>query len=78
MTSCRSLLESDTLLFPSTAWFMTSDPHGSHLCSCLLGVALGERQRVGAIPAGSALPLDGDCIQVVAGLSSFGVVWSTL
>lgn len=76
MTSCRSLLESDTLLFPSINWFTTSDLRGTD--SCLLGVALGERQRVGTIPAGSALPLDGDCKQVIAGLSSFGVVWSTL
>lgn len=75
-TCCKSLLDSDTLMFPFTTWFTTSDPRGPHLWSSLLGVALGERQRVGTIPAVSAIPLEGDCILVAAGLSSFGVVWS--
>lgn len=48
LTSCRSLLESDTPLFPLTTWFTTPDPGGPHLCSCLLDVTLGDRQRVGA------------------------------
>ena len=76
LTSCRRLLESVTLLFSSTNWFSVSDPRGPHLRSCLLGVTLGERQRVGAISAASAPPLDGDCMPVEAGLSSVGAVWS--
>ncbi len=75
LTSCRSLLESDTLLFPFTNRFTAPDPHGLHLCSSLLSVALGERQRVGIIPAGPILPLDGEGKLVETGMSSFGVVW---
>lgn len=78
LTSCRSLLESDTLLFPYTIVSTTPDPPGPHLCSCLLGVELGERQRVGTIPAGSALPMDGDCKLVAAGLRCCGASWSML
>lgn len=73
VTSCRSLLESVTL-FTSRTWFTTTDPLGPH---CLLSVTLGEMQRVGTIPAGSALSLDGVCILVVAALNSLDV-WSVL
>lgn len=78
LTSCRSLLISETLLFPSTLLSTTSEPLGPHLCSSLLGVELGERQRVGAIPAGSALPLDGDCKLVAARLTCCGAGGSAL
>lgn len=73
-TSCRSLLESVTLLFPCTILSTVPDPLGPHLCSYLLGAELGERQRVGAISAGSALPLNGHWKLVAAGLKCCGSV----
>lgn len=72
LTSCKNLRARETLLFSFPLWSPGPTLPRQHICSCLLGVELGERQRVGTIALRSAFPLDGDCTLVLAEPSGRG------
>lgn len=61
LTSCTSLLQTDTLPFTSRTRFTFSNTLGPH-CSC----PLGEKHRVGNSPC-AAFPLEPGCIPVLSG-----------